>query len=187
MNKNILVILVLLGIIYWLFCSDNNEQFAQSNPYNDKGLEDNQLYEIGEDDSGLPIYSYNGKEYVINKDNELEELANDTNDIKYESVAVRIPAVITSKKVKSQVPLTFKDYKFKGLISNEAYKQYYILYEKEYENYQMENKLYQYVLVKKIDNEYKVVYDIPPRERVNEGDTMVFSYANFQIGPLKFV
>ena len=73
------------------------------------------------------------------------------------------------------------------MISNEYYKQFFVLYEKEYENLNFIDKLYTYILAKNIDNELTVVHKIPPRHRITIGDTIYFSYGNFQLGPLKFV
>ena len=39
----------------------------------------------------------------------------------------------------------------------------------------------------KIDWSFKVVYNIPPRSKVEPGDNIYFSYGNFQLGPLKFM
>ena len=77
--------------------------------------------------------------------------------------------------------------KYIGLVANQYYKQFYIIYEKEYNNYQREDKLYEYLLVKKIEDNFKVVYNIPPRSKVEPGDNIYFSYGNFQLGPLKFM
>ena len=56
-----------------------------------------------------------------------------------------------------------------------------------YENYNREDKLYYYTLVKNKGKTFKIDYDIPPRSRIELGDTIYFSYGNFQLGPLKFV
>ena len=94
---------------------------------------------------------------------------------------------IKKKKIKIKVPKIINNYKYKGVIGNIYYKQYYYLYEKEYQNYEIEDKLYKYILVKKIDKKFEIVYSIPPRNSIKFGDTIYFSYGNFQLGPLIFI
>lgn len=192
MNNGFLILIMIILFLVWILCFEN-ERFTSvertiplQDIYNDVGLEDNALYEIGEDESGLSIYKYNGNTYTVKMD-ELKEIK-DPVMRKTHSSPIRIPAVITSKKIKSEVPLKFQDYKYRGVVANKDYKQYYILYEKEYDNQHIEeNKMYYYVLVKRIDNEFQIVHDMPPRVKVEEGDSIYFSFGNFQIGPLKFI
>jgi len=75
-------------------------------------------------------------------------------------------------------------------MQNKYYKQYYILYEKEYEEEDLKlfkEKLYYYILAKKKDNSLDVIHDMPPRRKINPGDTIYFSYGNFELGPLRFI
>ena len=102
-------------------------------------------------------------------------------------IPTKLPVTITADTIKSKIPLKFLDHKFKGLINNYWYRQYYILYEKEYDNQNLKDKYYTYILVKNIDDELKVIHKIPPRNRLLPGDTIYFSYGNFQLGPLTFI
>ena len=70
--------------------------------------------------------------------------------------------------------MKIEGYKFKGLVANQYYKQFYIIYEKEYNNYQREDKLYEYLLVKKVEDNFKVIYNIPPRSKVEPDVSYIF-------------
>lgn len=84
--------------------------------------------------------------------------------------------------------MKFRNHNFKGLVANEFYKQYYVLYEREYKNFNMDDKLFRYILAKRISTDkYVTVHQIPPRSKIEIGDSIYFSYGNFQLGPLKFV
>lgn len=183
MYKNIIIILVLICLLVYLCYPIKFEYFASTTSSSKSVSEE--VYEIGMDvDTEEPVFSYDNRTYRLSKNDEFEPYQ--PKQVKY-SVSVKIPSVITSKSIKSKVPLTFDGHKFKGVVSNTFYKQYYILYEKEYQNYERQERLYKYLLVKNVEGTFKVLYEIPPRPKVEMGDTMYFSYGNFQLGPLKFV
>jgi hypothetical protein len=122
-------------------------------------------------------------------DNNLLEV-NEPKKINYKEIPTTLPVVITADKIKSTIPLKYNGYTFTGLVSNKYYKQYYILYEKEYEESDLKlfkEKLYYYILAKKKDNEIEVIHNMPPRRKVNPGDSIYFAYGNFELGPLTFV
>jgi len=212
MNKNILVILFCIAIIIALFYCYNNskELFTNRNRIStiygvhssrfQNQLEDKReekekkekkkkdsdsVIEIGHDENENKIFKYKNKIYKLN-DNDLLE-STEPKKINYKSIPSKLPVIITADKIKSKIPLKFKEHKFKGMISNEYYKQFFVLYEKEFENLNMTDKLYTYILAKNIDNELTIIHKIPPRHRIILGDIIYFSYGNFQLGPLKFV
>lgn len=190
MNRNILIIFILIFILYCLFCSNNIEKFTQdkrlSNIYgaSSSRIKNEELYQIGVDDDNEDIYQFNNNTFKLNGDDIFQPY--EPKKIKYLPVSVKIPSVVTTKSIKSKVPMKMDGYKFIGLVANTYYNQYYVIYEKEYNNYQREDKLYEYLLVKKIEDNFKVIYNIPPRSKVEPGVSYIFSYGNFQIGPLKF-
>ena len=203
MNLKILVILVLIVlVVYFCYFNKINEHFSQNlrlsnvfganssrTRHNNDNLNDDHLYEIGFDSNdNTPVYKYKNNNLKLKNDYEFESY-DDENKINYLPIAYKIPAVITSKSIKSKVPMTYCKHKFRGLIANTYYKQYYILYEKEYKNYNLDDKLYKYLLVKRTDdsNKFEIVHKIPPRSKIENGDTIYFSYGNFQLGPLKFI
>jgi hypothetical protein len=197
MIENTLIILSILFILY--YCYNNVEDFTNLNPYRstrknrdiEKKIEihHSSVLEIGNDEDDNKIFQFKGKMFKMNEDNVLE--VNEPKKINYKQVPVKLPVIITPESIKSQIPLKFNDYIFTGLLNNAYYKQYYILYEKEYvEDPDMKNfkeKLYNYILAKKENNNLKIIHNIPPRNRVKPGDNIYFSYGNFQLGPLVFI
>ena len=171
--------------------SDKIEKFTQnirlSNIYgasNPRTRKD-EVFNIGIDDNNEEVFKYKNNTFKLGENDSFQPY--EPKKVKYFPVALRIPHEETSKSIKSKVPMKIEEYKFRGLLSNPYYKQFYVMYEKEYINYQREDKLYEYLLVKKIEEQFKIVYNIPPRNKVEIGDTIYFSYGNFQLGPLKFV
>jgi len=192
MNKKILIILIVIVIfsLYCLFFTDNIDKFSQnlrlSNIYgaSSSRTKNDEIYEIGIDEDNEEVYQFNNDTFKLSEDDIFQPY--EPKKIKYLPISVKIPSVVTTKSIKSKVPMKIEGYKFKGLVANQYYKQFYIIYEKEYNNYHREDKLYEYLLVKKIEDNFKVVYNIPPRSKVEPGDNIYFSYGNFQLGPLKF-
>ena len=191
MNKNILIILVLVLIITYVCFSDKIENFTQNigltniNGTSRPRTKQDDLYHIGVDDTNQEVYQFKNGTFKLG-DNDIFQ-PYEPKKVKYLPVAVKIPSVVTTKSIKSKVPMKIEGHKFRGLVANPYYKQFYVMYEKEFDNYQREDKLYEYLLVKKVEDKFKVAYNIPPRSRVEPGDTIYFSYGNFQLGPLKFV
>jgi len=191
MNKNILIIIVLILIIMYVCFSNKIENFTQnirlSNIYgasNPRTKKDD-VFNIGIDDNNEEVFKYRNNTFKLGYNDIFQPY--EPKKIKYFPIALRIPHDKTSKSIKSKVPMKIDEYKFRGLLSNPYYKQFYVMYEKEYTNYQREDKIYEYLLVKKIEDQFKIVYNIPPRSKVEVGDTIYFSYGNFQLGPLKFI
>jgi len=208
MNKNILIILFCIAIIIVLFYCYNisKELFTNRNRISDiygfhsakfqdsleneredkkKKKETNSVIEIGHDENENKIFKYKNKIYKLNENNFLE--STEPKIINYKPIPSQLPVIITANNIKSKIPLKFNDHKFKGMISNEYYNQFFVLYEKEYDNLNLSEKLYTYILAKNIDNELTIIHRIPPRHKIMFGDTIYFSYGNFQLGPLKFV
>ena len=73
-----------------------------------------------------------------------------------------------------------KKYNLLGLASNTYYNIYYIIYERQLndETTLHNNKLYEYILVKKIKNKINVIQIIQPRNKINMG-----GYINLFSGP----
>jgi hypothetical protein len=212
MNKNILVILLCIAIIIALFYCYNisKELFTNRNRIssiygfhsakfqdsleNEKEDKDKKnkekkdtdsVIEIGHDENENKIFRYKNKTYKLNENDLLE--STEPKKINYKPIPSKLPVIITADNIKSKIPLKFNDHKFKGMISNEYYNQFFVLYEKEYDNLNLSEKLYTYILAKNIDNELTIIHRIPPRHKIMFGDTIYFSYGNFQLGPLKFV
>ena len=169
----------LLSTIYGVKSARNQ------NHIENKKEEEEAVLEIGHDEKENKIFKYKNSIYTMNDQNVL--VTTEPKNITYKKVHTKLPVKITADKIKSLIPLKFRDHKFRGLINNYWYRQYYILYEKEYDNQNLKNKYYTYLLVKNIDNKLSVIHKIPPRERIMYGDTIYFSFGNFELGPLQFL
>ena len=201
-NSSLLVLLLvvaIIGITYYCYNNNNFELFRNNRTLlssiygvhsarNQNDIEnklEDEVMDVGHDEKENKIFKYKNNMYTINEENML--VSSDSKNITYKKVHTPLPVIITADKIKSKIPLKFKEHKFRGLINNHWYRQYYILYEKEIDNQNFKNKYFTYLLVKNIDGELTVVHKIPPRERIMYGDTIYFSYGNFQLGPLVFV
>jgi hypothetical protein len=187
----IIIILLFLYIFFnYFYIIDNfytnNKTDKINEDKNDKDDIDNILL-IGKyngfDNSYL--FKYNDKIYK-NNDDDLIESSIMFNNFNYLKHPITIP--FDKKTWKLKIKLVFNDYKYVGIISNKWYHQEYLLYEKEliddvYEK-DSHDKLYSYLLINIIDNEYKIIYDLPPREKIIQGQQIWFSYGSFQVGPL---
>ena len=178
MYKNILVLIIVISILLYIYRLCMYETFVsiRSN--------DDMIYHIGTDNIE-PIYKYKNKIYRLINGDMFKPF--DPWKIEYIAEPHRIPVTITANNIKAKYPMHMDDFNFRGLVANKYYKQYYILYDKEYPNNSMENKTYEYKLVKKIDDEYKIIHNIPPRDQIVNGDTIYFSYGVFRLGPLYLV
>jgi hypothetical protein len=204
MIENIIIISFIVGVIIYYVYSNNVEGFGISSPRmrqicgngkcGNKDIEKrlevhhSSAYEIGHDDDNNKVFQFKGKMFKMNEDNVLE--INEPKKVTYKEVPIALPIAITADKIESTIPLKYNGYTFTGLVSNEYYKQYYILYEKEYEEEDLKlfkEKLYFYILAKKTDNNLDIIHNIPPRRRVIPGDNIYFAYGNFELGPLKFI
>ena len=79
------------------------------------------------------------------------------------------------------------DYKMFGLASNKYYNIYFIVYEREVyfdEPNIYNNKLYEYVLVKLVNNKLQIMHSMQPRTRIVMGDYVSF---NFGVSQLNFL
>jgi len=164
---------------------ENKERKDRNKKKSKKINKKEDVIEIGHDELDNKIFKYRNKMYLMNEENAL--IAAEPKKIIYKLIPTKLPVTITADTIKSKIPLKFMEHKFKGLINNYWYRQYYILYEKEYDNQNLKDKYYTYLLVKNIDDELSVIHKIPPRNRLSPGDTIYFSYGNFQLGPLTFV
>ena len=199
-NSLIILLIIIIGSVY--YCYSYTETFTGSTSRL-KQIEGNRgkdikktieihhgsATEIGTDEENNKVFQFKGKMFKLNKDNVLE--LNEPKKINYKKVYGQLPIIITADQIKSKIPLDFNGYNFAGMVSNSYYKQYYLLYEKEYaEDPEMKHfteKLYSYILTKYKKGKLEIVHNIPPRSKVLPGDSIYFSYGNFQLGPLIFV
>jgi hypothetical protein len=192
----IIIIIVIVGLVYYLFFNKTDEGFGPLNVIIPKFLpkkEDISLINIDQ-----PVQVLSGLNKI--KDNEdkseflLKPYPNENYKIDMYTPNIVYKEVSTHDKnnvlefLKKDIPSTFKDYKLNGIISNKYYQQYFILYKKPYikDDKRIDN-LVEYILVQKINDELKIIHKIPPRSEILDGDTMYFNYGNFSLGPFVFV
>jgi hypothetical protein len=147
------------------------------------GSNNDYIYEIGKDDDET-IYFFNNNHYKLTKNNTFEPY-NPKNLVS--TIKKKIPTLVTENSITSKFPLTYNNYKFKGIIANKYYKQYFLLYEKEFADSFLNEHLYKYILVKKQNDNLNIIHKIPPRSQINLDENVVFSYGSFQMGPFIFI
>jgi hypothetical protein len=201
MIKNTLIILlILIAVVYYCYSytetfTGNSVRMNQVVGNRKKDIEKtievhhSSAIEVGADEDDNRIFQFKGKMFKLNENNVLEPT--NSENITYKKVHSRIPITITENQIKSKLPLNFNGFTFTGMLNNSYYKQYYLLYEKEYtvepDMKNFNEKLYSYILAKYKNDTLEVIHNIPPRSRVTPGDNVYFSFGNFQLGPLIFV
>ena len=122
-----------------------------------------------------------------NDDTDLIEFSKNNQDtLSYLDVKKKtIPNSSNIAEMQKNIELKYKDYDYLGILSNKYYHQEFLLYEKKYEGKsELEDKLYYYILLKILEGEYKVFYELQPREKIKLNESIWASNGNFQIGPL---
>uniref|UniRef100_A0A6C0DA58 Uncharacterized protein n=1 Tax=viral metagenome TaxID=1070528 RepID=A0A6C0DA58_9ZZZZ len=205
-NKLILLLIVLI-IIYFISNFNNIKETLKNTLYFDNDAnyqyitdldkkqclnydcqndnkETSDIFYIANDADKKQIFKFKNSLYKLENDKLI--IANDeVKDLKYLEMPIKLP--MDSNKMTLKVKLTFKDYEYVGLLNNNYYNQEYILYEKPYDrNGDLDNKLYQYILVKILEGVYTVMYELPPRQKILPNEYIWASYGSFQIGPLIF-
>ncbi len=99
------------------------------------------------------------------------------------------------KKLPNEIKYNNLTYKLLGIAANEYFNQYYYLYEYEtkikIDNIEpreelkyINNKVYEYLLVKIHNDKPEVVHYVGPRNKIQVNDIVYFSMGIFQLGPL---
>ena len=137
---------------------------------------------IGTDISNNSIFILNDKYYNELDDSLVLNNIIEKNKIKFYDIPVNVPLDI--KNLKLKVKLLFNNYNFIGVLGNNYYNLEYLLYEKPYELNNLNNKYYYYIFVKIIEDKYKIIYELPPREKIEQKQSIWASYGSFSTGPL---
>jgi hypothetical protein len=181
---NIILILCLVIIIY-IFINNyildpftniinyNNNKFFNDDLCKYSNIK-NIIYYIGIDKENNDILIYNDKYYKANK-NSLIKI--DLPEITYFSSKIEVP--FNLEKFELKIELHYNDYNYIGLLTNSYYYLQYIVYEKLYDKNNIDN-LYSYLLVKKINNKYIVYFELQPRSKINQNDTILI----YDLGPM---
>jgi len=204
-NNNFILILFFL-IILFIFYKYNNIYEGIRNTFyfdNDSNYEyidnidkikcpnfdcknnNDQILLIGKDINNNNIFKYENQLYNINNEKLILYKENDDNKVYYYNFPIKVPIDLSNMKIK--IKMVYDDYNYIGILSNNYYNIEYLLYEKSYDlDDTMDDKLYYYILVKIIDNNYKIMYKLPPRTKILPEEYIWASYGSFQIGPLFF-
>jgi len=187
-NNNFILILLFLFILFFLY--NYNEENAnvvfdkKDNNCNSLNcqIKDNVLL-IAKDSNNKYIFKYKEKLYDVSDD---KLILNDnpiSDEIIYYTYPIKVPVNLFDMTLK--IKINYNDYEYIGTINNNYYNQEYLLYEKSYElNDNMEEKYYYYILVKIINGEYIIMYELPPRQKILPKEHIWVSYGSFQLGPL---
>jgi hypothetical protein len=141
---------------------------------------------IGSDNFNNPIFTDKTNYFIFNNGflNKIDNITE--NKIIKNNNTISIPVLNNDNKIKLKVNLKYKDYNFIGYLTNNFYHIQYLLYEKLINNNIENNKLYEYVTIKIIDNEYKVIHKLPIRSKIEYMETIWIDYGPIMLGPLLF-
>jgi hypothetical protein len=136
---------------------------------------------IGSDNNNNQIFTNNSDYFMFNNGflNKIDNINKDkiikNNDI------ISIPFTNKDDKLKLKLDLKYQDYNFVGYLINNFYNIKYLLYGKI-----IDNTLYEYIVIKIIDNDYKVLHKLPLRSKIENIETIWIDYGPIMLGPLVF-
>jgi hypothetical protein len=140
---------------------------------------------IGMDENNNQLFS-NKTDYYIFNNGFLNKTNIDKKKIIKNDSSVTIPTIINNNKLELKINLKYKDYSFCGYLTNNYYHLQYLLYYKN-SNDKIENdNLYEYIAIKIIDNEYKVMHKLPLIKKIDNLETIWINYGPILLGPFVF-
>jgi hypothetical protein len=141
---------------------------------------------IGVDSNNNNILTDNINYFSYNN-GKLDKIKNyDKNNIIMNQYIINIPIINENNNIKLKVNLNYLDYTFNGYLTNNYYNIQYLVYIKPI-NTDIENDLlYSYIAVKIIEDEYKIIHKIPPRQKIENLEIVWINYGSIQLGPLIF-
>jgi hypothetical protein len=208
--KNLLVISIIIVLVVLFFY--NNDSFTENedeNPneisqYDDtfntsdqrncsifgcpsiRAKEEKQIEYVGKDKQDNKIFKFNNYLYTDNN-NKLNKFQPNDEDITYFEEPIIVPVKHTDEHINIKVKLTLDGYDYKGILLNKYYHLEFLLYEKAFDKESsLDEKLYEYKLVKILDNQYKTLFTLPPRPKIKNEEAVWISYGSIQLGPLVF-
>ena len=203
MKKYIYIILIILLIIYINGCelSNYNEKFT-NNDFDKHHYDSPNMYDVLNTQKVKPIQIDSDSNHIsgIDSNNNYWIIKDKFSDIyNYEDSGGEIinnfVNDIKTNTANNIVKYKKSDYKLLGTATNIYYNLYFYIYENlvkqtinepllEEQYKYMKNKNYQYILVKKYNNEPKIIHWISPRNKINLNDVVYLSMGSFQLGPL---
>ena len=126
-------------------------------------------------------------DYFIFQNGFLNKVDNINHDkINKNNNIISIPVINENNKLKLKIELKYKDYFFVGYLTNNYYHIKYLVYVKLINSEIDNNKLYEYIAIKIIDNEYKIIHKLPLRGKIEDTETIWINYGPIILGPLLF-
>ena len=104
--------------------------------------------------------------------------------IKKNDYLLSIPTIINNNKKELKINLKFKDYTFYGYLTNNFYKLQFLIYQKPIKTEISNDELYEYIAVKIINNEYKLMHKLALRSKIENLETIWINYGPISLGPL---
>jgi hypothetical protein len=150
------------------------------------------------EDSGGTI-KYN---FINNTDNQTDKQTDKQTDNQTDNQTDKQTDNQTDKQTDNQTIITMIDYQgnkytLLGTATNIYYNQYFYIFEnlvnqkltepllKEQLKYMKNNRIFQYILVKIHNGNPKIIHWVGPRNKIDLGNIVYLSLANFQLGPLQ--
>ena len=136
---------------------------------------------IGADNNNNQIFTNKTNYFMFNNGflNKIDNI-NENNIIKNNDI-ISVPFTNKDDKLKLNLNLKYQDYTFVGYLINNFYHIKYLLYGKI-----TDNLLYEYVVIKIIDNTYKVMHKLPLRTKIENMEIIWIDYGPIMLGPLVF-
>lgn len=173
--------------VNYQYINDINNKNDDCPFYNCDKQKSDYMIAIGSDKNNISYLKLNDNYYRVDNDNIIIPINEiDKDNIIYFDLPIKVPVDLS--KMKLNINMQFNGYKFIGFANNNYYYQNYLVYEQEFNdlNPDFETKLYKYILVKIINNQYKIMYELPPRNKILPSEYFWVSYGSYQIGPLIF-
>jgi hypothetical protein len=147
---------------------------------------DNYMKYIGDDKDNNKIFKYENKIFKHNN-NKFYNIIPNESEIKYLNESILVPVHYDNKNLNIKINFLYNDYNYVGIAANNYYHLEFLVYAKPYDgDSTLNDKLFEYIFIKIIDNEYKIYYKLPPRTKINKLEAIWISYGNYQLGPLVF-
>jgi hypothetical protein len=142
---------------------------------------------IGTDENKNEIFADKSKQIFVFNNGFLDKVDNvNFSKIKKNDYNLTIPTINNNNKKELKINLKFKDYTFYGYITNNFYKLQFLIYQKPVKTEISNDQLYEYVALKIIENEYKLIHKLPLRPKIENLETIWINYGPISLGPLIF-
>ncbi len=144
---------------------------------------------IGSNDSYDHIFISSDNNYYSLNNNILYKIKIDSNFDKINKLdsKITLPVILENDKIILKINLKYKDYVFIGYLTNNYYYINYIVYYKRFNDNLYFDELYEYVIIKIVNNEYEMKYKLLPRTKINNNENIWILFGTINLGPYKFI